>query len=335
MAGQVAQDHAGRREPCRRRRRIGVLPRHQCRRATRGDAAAALRELRRQPRGECHATLVHGREPGAGDHARGRERECGRLAGERRRVVAARVGDDLGVQALRRVTKADVARRERAHAVAQGGGDVEHPGAVGAAQPLLPGGRIGGGAEGGDVDRDRARALRAVEDHRHVDVRERGRSELARDPGHVRDRDERRRGADGVGDVRDRHRADRDTAATGRDQRPDQPGMLAVGRDDLVARPEVHPGEHRADALAGGCRQRHVAGRRAEHARVQLAQTFLLLDPCFEMPVHPPMGRLLLERLPRRREGGRGHRSVGARVQVGEALEDREGRAQRGDAHPP
>src|SRR3954453_6332302 len=46
-------------------------------------------------------------------------------------------------------------------------------------------------------------------------------------------------------------------ARGGRDQRADQAGVLLVGGDDLVARPEVHPREHLADALArrGGERQ--------------------------------------------------------------------------------
>ena len=135
---------------------------------------------------------------------------------------------------------------------------------------------VRGAAELDDVDRDRARALRAVEDHRHVDAR---RARPARSRRVCQLTCEQATSVvlrpDRVGEVGERHRADLRAALARRDQRPDQARVLLVGGDDLVAGPDVEPGQHLADPLARRRRERDVGDVAAEQLGVAGAQLVL------------------------------------------------------------
>ena len=141
---------------------------------------------------------------------------------------------------------------------------------------------------------------------------------IPRQPGNVRDGDQlrpardlsehqrRRRLRTGVTDVSDpqpRRRCQ---------ERPEQPEVLEVGRDDLVLLGEPEPGE--SDAL-----RRHLEHAGHGHARL-LAQGQSLLEvslPASALLEVPPVPlRHRLDRRPR-------ERPVRAGVQVGIAFEDR------------
>ena len=195
-----------------------------------------------------------------------------------------------------------------------------------------PDGGVGGAAQLDHVDGDRAGALGAVEDHRHAGVGERGGRELAGAPVHVRAGDERwcagrpRRRARANGTAR--ISAPRSRAAI---SGPIRPGCSVVGGDDLVARADVHPREHLADSLArrGGERDLVDARSRAAPRSPPAARPAARSGARSERSSRPvldlrrELARDGLLRRPR-------HRPVGARVEVRDALEDRELRAQRG-----
>ena len=168
------------------------------------------------------------------EHLQRAERQRRGLARERRRVVAAGVGLVGRLEPARGVLEGDVAGGDRPDPLAPAGGDVEHPGAVAAAQPLLARGRVGGAVERLHVDRHGAGALRAVEDHGHVDLRQLLRRELARDPADVRADHERRGGAHRVRELAerdepDRRRRDRARPSAAR-SRPGAPGRRRRSR---------------------------------------------------------------------------------------------------------
>ena len=223
--------------------------------AARGQPAASA------PPGRRH---VHARRSPAPRARGGGERERGRLARQRGGVEAAGVARRLRSRPGVAVLEGHVARRDRAHALAERRLDVEHPGpvrrrtATSGRPPRTPRSRARGRRPAP------RRALRAVEHHRHVDLRQRGGRDLARDPGDVRAGHQRRPRVHRVGDLAQRHGTDRRAALAGRDQRPDQARVLAVGGHDLVARPELEPGEHRAEPLA---RRRSSPPRRRRRSR--------------------------------------------------------------------
>ena len=162
------------REPVARRPRgSGSSQRHERRRGARRDACgrrSASRSASSAARSRrAGVDGVPARAPRARRSAASRERR--RLAREPACRSGARRSCSARLEAARGVLEGEVAGRDRAHALAELRREVEHPGAVGAAQPLLAGGGVGGAAERLDVDRHRAGALRAVEDHRHVDAR--------------------------------------------------------------------------------------------------------------------------------------------------------------------
>ena len=141
------------------------------------------------------------------------------------------------------------------------------------------------------------------------------------------------RGQTASASSRERHRADLGAALARRDQRPDQAGVLLVGGDDLVARPDVHPRQHLPEPLAGGGGQRDVVGAAAEQLGVARAQLGLELEAPLEVGVRAALVHLRAD-LPRdgllRRPRDR---PVRAGVEVRDALEDRELSAQRVNGH--
>ena len=145
-----------------------------------------------------------------------------------------------GVVAVLRV----VGRRGHAQPLDPLGCDHEPARAAGPEQPLLPREGVERRARPGCGDRDRADRLRAVCEHRHAEPRELGRA-----AGRCRSsrRRARRRSASSPGVTSARDRVERllgRPAAQPRDpdgrarggERPEEPEMLDVGRDDLVAR---------------------------------------------------------------------------------------------------
>ena len=142
-------------------------------------------------------------------------------------------------------------RLERALAVRQGvvaapgRGQVGHELRIGvqvadparAAEPLLAGGRVEVAAEGLHVERDRAKALCAVEDQKRGRRRDRIRvHHLSGGPRDVRGHDEASVSPHLVRQVREGHDAHPGAAnvARGRD-RAKHSGVLLVAREDLVA----------------------------------------------------------------------------------------------------
>ena len=92
-------------------------------------------------------------------------------------------------------------------------------------------------------------------------------------------------------ELAERHEPDLDAAVARGLQRPDQPGVLAVGGHDLVAGPEVQPGQHRPDPLARRGVQRDVGDASEQHARVQrpqLGQRRARLQCAPNLPSRPP-----------------------------------------------
>ena len=264
------------------------------------------------------------------------EREGCRLAREGRGVVGARVGERLGGEPGAGLDEVAVGRAGRGEALLPLGSDVEQAGADRAAQPLLAGGGVERAAERAGVDGDRARALRAVEQHGHVDLGEGGRRRGAREPADVRAGDQLGVGSDRVGQVGERHLAHAYAAAGGGGERAVEAGVLLVAGEDLVAAAEVERGEDAHDALARRGRQRDVGGRGGDALRVCGAQAVEQLVVVLEVraagtavrdePVELAAGRV--DRHAR-------NRAARARVQVREAVEDGKGGAQLIWSHAP
>jgi hypothetical protein len=159
--------------------------------------------------------------------------------------------------------------------------------------------------------------LRAVEDDGHAGLGQgRGRDAPA-DPAHVGDGDQHRARPDRVGHVAERHHPDGRAARAGVDERADQAGVLLVGGDHLVARAEVEPGEHAAEAVGRRRGERHLLLRRAQQPRVRGPQLSLRPQARGEVRGDAAFLQLGVQRPARRLDGGRGQRAVRAAVQVG------------------
>ena len=172
----------------------------------------------------------------------------------------------LGGEAVAGVLEVHVGRADRRHARLPLRRDPQHPAADRPAQPLLARAGVERAPERRHVEPDRADALGPVEQDRDVQRRQARRTHGARDPAHVRARDQLRPRADGVGEIGERHRADVDAAPIAqRDQRPEQAGVLVGRGQHLVAGAEVHPGQHADDAVARARGQRDVGDLGPEH----------------------------------------------------------------------
>ena len=147
-----------------------ALPGHERRRAARRDGQAAIAQAVGKRRGERVARSWTCVPAELREHVVGRERGRQGLERHRRRVVGARVGPGLGVQARAGLGEVEIAGRERREALAPGGGDPEHAGALRPAQPLLARSRVERAAERLYVDVDCADALGAVEQHGDVEA---------------------------------------------------------------------------------------------------------------------------------------------------------------------
>ena len=273
--------------------------------------------------GQIGGALDHVVEAGRGEHLVGAQRERDRLARDRR-VEAAPTGTEGRLQPAGGVRERHVAGRDRAHALAELRVQPQQPGAVRAAQPLLARGGVGHAAERLDVDRHGAGALRAVEDHRDGHRGQLLRRELARDPVHVRGGHERRGRADGVGELGERHRTHGRAAVARGDQRAEQPWVLVVGGDDLVARADVHPGQDAAEPVARARRDRDVVLLGADQGRVARAQVVRERVPALEVRPQAALADRRVELPPRQLDGGAGDRPVRARVEVRDPFEDGE-----------
>ena len=232
------------------------------------------------------------------------------------------------------VVEVGVAATRDRQALAQRGADVEHARAVGSAQPLLPGAGVGVAAERVDVDRHRADALGAVEQHRHVELGELRRREQPAHPADVRAGDQSRARADRVGELAERHFADLDAAQLARGaERAEQPGVLLVAGQDLIAGAELEPADHLRHAFARAGRQRDI-GRRRSRARARRPRAAgrsarVRRSKCADAR---PSLRLALQLRGGGRDRARGQRAVGARRSGRRARAGRETRraARRG-----
>ncbi len=210
-----------------------------------------------------------------------------------------------------------------AQALAQRGADPQHAGAVGAAQPLLPGAGVSIAAERVHIDRDGADALGAVEQHRDVEPAELGWRERAADPADVRAGDEPRARADCFGELCKRRFADIHAVqlARGR-ERAQQARVLLVAGEDLIAAVQLQATDHLGHALAGAGGERDVGCVGAERDGVGGAQLGVQLGAAFEVRRRASLAQLALELARGCLHGARGQRSVGAGVQVRQPLED-------------
>ena len=181
------------------------------------------------------------------------------------------------------------------------------------------------------VDGYRARALRAVEDHRHVQVRQRRGRDAAAHPAHVAARNRARAGGDLVGDPLQRHFAHAHPVQLARcDQRSQQARVLLVAGEDLVALAQIQPADRHGEALARARRQRHIARVAAQCGGVLATQLAgELAAPLEVRPRTPLLGGALQLGCGRLRCLGR-ERTVGAGIQLSERPQDRELGAQRG-----
>ena len=109
--------------------------------------------------------------------------------------------------------------------------------------------------------------------------------------------------------------------------------MLGVGGEDLVARPEVEPRQHLADALARRGRERDVGDVGTQHLGVAAAQRVLELEAALEVRVAAAVLELAGQLLRRGLLRGAGDRPGAARVEVRHAREDRVLVAQRVKGH--
>ncbi len=231
---------------------IGAREGHQCRVVARSNLASELAQPLGQTGRELAGARLHGVQAGGLQNADGGARAGERLAAHRHRVKAPRVGLGNGVQADVGVLQVAVAAARDGDALAQLGGHVEHAGAVGPAQPLLAGARVGVAAQSAQVDWHRAHALRAVEDERHVERRQLARRDQAARPADVRAGDERCLRRDRFGELAHRGFAHAHAVQLAcRTERAEQPGVLLVAGEDLVVGAERQPAEHLRDAFAG------------------------------------------------------------------------------------
>ncbi|GBD16129.1 hypothetical protein HRbin26_01024 [bacterium HR26] len=224
--------------------------------------------------------------------------QAGRLAGDRRQVDAAGL-EPLGGRLGQQVAAGDLQPARRQRCVADHGqvqhvhrlvGDVDRPGPLWPAEPLLARDRVDIHSERGQVHRDRAGRLGAVDGHQDpLAVRERDdlleRENGAGVPGQVGDNDHAgapgEQALDRSGNVpravAQPRRADDHAVAVGHvEDRALAARVLHVGGDDLVARLPVDPHHREVHAVGGVAGEGDVAGAAAEQASDLFAG--LLLD---------------------------------------------------------
>ena len=128
--------------------------------------------------------------------------------------------------------------------------------------------------------------------------------------------------------LRPRHGADGHAAQLARGaERAEQPGVLLVAGEDLIARTQPQAVDYQREPLAGAGREREVLGRAAEQRGVGAAQRPAQLGAAFEVRERRPSRGLACQLLRGGLHGGGGQRAVGAGVQVGDASQHRELRA--------
>ncbi len=167
------------------------------------------------------------------------------LGAESERVESPAVLVQVGLQTGAGVEQGAIAAPAHSQALAQGRRHIEHPKAVGSAQPLLAGARISVAAQREHVGGDGADALGAVEQDRRFDVGERAWSDTSGHPAHVRARNQACVVSDRFGEELERGHPDRDPIQVpGGGQRAEQAGMLLVAREDLLARTQSEAVDH-------------------------------------------------------------------------------------------
>ena len=251
----------------------GVLAREgdECRRAARRDLAPVLGEHLHESCGERTGALVHRRpspRPPGSPPPQARTRPSRRSARGRRSAGRRRAASPPGPRSARpgcRSRAAVTARRSRSAALTY-----SDPDAVGAAHPLLPGAGVGVAAERAHVDLDRAEALRAVEQHGHVQgsASSAGASRPLTQPT-CEQATSRRLGTDGVW-----RRSPNGTSRTlttplssrAAPSAPSRPGcsssLVTISSPGLSSR----PGDHLGHAFGRAGRQRKVGRLAAERA---------------------------------------------------------------------
>ena len=152
-----------------------------------------------------------------------------------------------------------------------------------------PGRGVGGAAELDHVDGDRAGALRAVEDHRHADLGQRGGRDLARAPVHVRARDRGR-----AARPRRRARANGTARISAPRSRAAISGPISPGcSSSEVTISSPGPMSIPASTLPSPSLVEVVSAmsstRGAEQLRVARAQLVLELEPALEVRAPPPL----------------------------------------------
>ena len=164
--------------------------------------------------------------------------------------------------------------------------------------------------------------------------RELGGGNRAADPADVRAGDEARLRADGGGDVGERNLAHSHAAQLARGgQRAEQPGVLLVAGEDLIAAAQLEAADHLGHALGGAGGERDVGGVGAERGGVGAAQRGAELAAAFEVRRRATVAQLALELARRCLRGAAGQRPVGAGVQVREARKNGKLLAQPRQAH--
>ena len=264
--------------------RVGVLEGDERGVAARRDRAAVRLEPLGEPGGQRRAGGQHVGQPGAAQHAERGDAERHHLARERRRVVAARVGLERPTRARARRRRSQCSRA-RSRARARG---------TPARRRASRCRRRRTATSGRPRRRRRSRASRRRPGSRPAPCapsRITGTPTSASASGAsspvcqltCEQATSVVVGPDRVGELRERHRAHRHAALLGRQQRPEQAGVLVVGGDDLVARPEVHPGQDLAHPLAGRGGQRHVVDRAADQLGVAGAELVEQREPALEV----------------------------------------------------
>ena len=238
--------------------------------AARRRLAAALGQQLRQPRGQRARALVHGAAS---------RRTPARSTAASAQATASALSDSVSKRRASSCSRASspafgsarlrVAAPRDLEALAQRRAHVQHPGAVGAAQPLLPGARVGVAAQRAHVHGDRARRPGR---RRAAPAPPRSASSAGASAPLIQPTCEqatrRVRGPTALGDLAPAApRARSRRAARARRQRAQQPGVLLVAGQDLIARAELQAADHLRDALARAARQRDVARRRSRAPR--------------------------------------------------------------------
>ena len=210
--------------------------------AARGRLAAALGEqLARAARPACaraRAPPASRRDSSSVDRG---QRAGERLGAQRRRVEAARVLVQPRVQPGVGVGEVGVAAPRDRQALAQRRADVQHAGAVRAAQPLLPGARVGVAAERRHVHRRRRRrpGRRRAAPARRARASSAGAKQPLIQPT-CEQATRRVRGPTASAISRERDFADAHAAQLARGaERAQQPGVLLVAGQDLIAAAEL------------------------------------------------------------------------------------------------